>query len=168
MKKKQLLLWATVCFLLASCGKSGKNHISTWYIDGKKYETRELNGYQFSDVVKLKYTAGNLSEDDIFLGMRFNLNYFPQNGSFDIIYGGAMSTEASIGFILNGTQYLVGRENATVVKAYNNDGKGKYVIEPTWFYSQLPDSVGNGFIRGDDSVFFTGELYEPEEVYSRL
>jgi len=167
MKKKQLPLWATVCFLLASCGKSGKNHISTWYIDGKKYETRELNGYQFSDVVKLKYTAGNLNGDDISLGMSFFLGYFPQSGSFDVLYEW-VSSKASIGFILNGTQYLVSKENTTVVRAYSNKGKGKYIIEPVWLYGQVPDSTNTYYILTGDSVLFSGELYEPEEVYSRL
>ena len=166
MKKKQLLLWVAVCFLLASCGKANKNHVSTWYINGKKYKTKEVNGYQYSDEAYLTFT-GTLNGDDIALGMSFFLNDFPKSGSFDVLYEW-VSSKASIGFTLNGTQYLVSKENNTVVRAYSNDNKGKYVIEPVWLYGRIPDSTNTYYIMTGDSVLFSGELYEPEEVYSRL
>ncbi len=163
---KQLILCIAACMLFASCGKTNKNHVSTWYIDGKKYETKELNGYQYSDLAHLTFT-GTLNGDDIALGMGFHMSYFPQNGSFDILYEW-VPAKASTGFILNGTQYLVSKENTTVVRAYSNKGKGKYIIEPVWLYGQVPDSTNTYYILTGDSVLFSGELYEPEEVYSRL
>ncbi len=166
MKTKHLILCIAACMLFASCGKTNKNHVSPWYIDGKKYETKELNGYQYSDMAYLTFT-GALKGDDIALGIGFFMDYFPKSGSFDLVYGNVPSM-SGIGFTLNGTQYLVGRNNTTVVKAYNNNGKGKYVIEPVWLYGQVPDSTNTYYILTGDSVLFWGELYEPEEVYSRL
>ncbi len=68
---KQLILCIAACMLFASCGKTNKNHVSTWYIDGKKYETKEGNGYQYRNLAYLMFTGEALKEDKIAPGLSF-------------------------------------------------------------------------------------------------
>ncbi|MNS43931.1 hypothetical protein D3C72_763590 [compost metagenome] len=168
MYKYCLLLLGTVG-ALASCRKTEpQNPESVFYFNDIEVKTREFQAYSFNGKTELDCSGYVVNGEYLSIGIGFNFGDFPFDDTLDVSYGGPYTYQCNIGFHWHDTQYLVDRHNATSLYALTHtNGKAKYVLTPTWFYSQIPDSNSNGFIPGNDSILVQGTFYESNDVVIR-
>ncbi|WP_222165546.1 hypothetical protein [Edaphocola aurantiacus] len=159
----KMALLALIALGFIACSKS-RNRKSTFYINGIEYETRKFEysetdrvgtGHELADMVY----SGKQHESDIYVGFGFYLPYFPKAGQFPLRRY-KQSGNAVLGIILDKEMYLVPSHNTSIVWATEEDGLGKYVIEPTWLRIQLPDpNDSSKAIEGNDSIHFSAIIY---------
>ena len=161
MKNFLLIIGAFASLLLLACNKD-RNPKSTFYIDGKKYETRKFEAYIKSGVAELVYT-GKPDGVDMQVAFGFYLSYFPYTGQF-LIKRDKLAGYAATGLILDHKIYLASSHSTSTVLATEEDGLGKYVIEPIWLRLQVPDPADSSrAIEGNDSIRFWGTIYESKD-----
>lgn len=167
---KYLIILLSSALLLSACGDTPKpqNPESTLNFGGIEIKTRKFGAFIIDGKAKISFSDYLSNGEELTFSLRFNLAMFPNHDSFQVSYGGANLNQCNIGFIWQRTQYLVDRHNTTYLQAStHSNGKGKYILPQTWFYSQIPDTNSNGFIRGNDSILVSGTFYEANEVTIR-
>lgn len=170
MKCLITLLSLSSVLLLTACGGTPKpqNPESILNFGGTEIKTRKFEAYSITGKASLRSSGLSLNGSSLSFGLEFNFGIFPNHDSFQVSYGGANWNQCNIGFDWKNTQYLVDRHNTTYLQAgTHSNGKGKYILPPTWFYSQIPDTNSNGFIRGNDSILVSGTFYEANEATVR-
>ncbi|WP_222165544.1 hypothetical protein [Edaphocola aurantiacus] len=163
MKYTILLLSALIFFI--ACNKD-RNERSELYIDGKSISTRNVEGYYIMGEPEL-YFKDKVDEKTIHFGLSFNIHKFPTSGSYILSYGGTGDSLVPIGFVLDQIQYYTDKQNQTKLDVYEYNGRGKYIINPTWFYSYFPDPTNSYYIKGNDSILVRGTIYEPKNITVR-
>ncbi|WP_222165545.1 hypothetical protein [Edaphocola aurantiacus] len=165
MNYTKLLLSVLFLWGFAACNKN-RNEKSTFYIDGKQYETRKFEAYIKSGVAELVYND-KLDGVDMQVAFGFYLSYFPNTGQF-LIKRDKLTGFAATGLILDHKIYLASSHSTSTVLATEEDGLGKYVIEPTWLRIQVPDPADSSkLIEGNDSIRFWGTIYEAKDKSMR-
>lgn len=164
MKNRILLYSIASLLLLCACNKD-RNEKSVFYIDGKKYQTRNFKGYIINGTSSIDF-SDKFSGKYVKVSAYFNLRSFPQSGEFPIRRDN-LPTHSLIGLVVDTTWYRISLYNQTSLTAVSQDGMGKYTIEPTWLYNQIPDPNSNGYLQGNDSILFSGVIYEPKDITVR-
>ncbi|WP_129020063.1 hypothetical protein [Edaphocola flava] len=165
MKYTSLLLSALFLLGFAACNKD-RNEKSELYIDGTRLSTRNVEGYYMMGQPQI-YLLNKINGKEISFEFDFNVHSYPKSGSFVLSYGGTDDTLVPIGFILDGVQYFTDKHNSSRIDAYEYKGKGKYIINPTVFYSYFPDPTNSFYIKGNDSLLVRGTIYEPKDITVR-
>ena len=165
MKYTKPLLSALFLMSLAACNKD-KNKKSELYIGDNSISTRNVEGYYIMGEPEL-YLKDKVDGKTIHFGLNFNIHKFPTSGSFILSYGGTGDSLVPIGFVLDQIQYYTDKHNQTKLDAYEYNGRGKYMINPTWFYSYYPDPTNSYYIKGNDSILVSGTIYEPIDITVR-
>ncbi|WP_129020064.1 hypothetical protein [Edaphocola flava] len=157
MPKKYLSLFASLLLLFSACNKD-RNKKSTFYIDGKQYETRKFEAYVMSGNSEMTYSGSE------FVSLVFFDAGFSKSGAIPISNSTQPAT-ANIGVILgDGKIYIVSSYTNAVVSATEENGLGKYTIEPIWLRIRVPDpSDSTKAIEGNDSIRFWGTIYEAKD-----
>lgn len=168
MYKNFLLLLGAVSALV-SCGKEKpQNPESVFYLGNTAVRTRDFKGYCINGKTELRFARSISSGKYLSLQLGFNYSTFPNHDSLLVSYSGHSFNQRNIGFHLDTTQYLVDQNNNTYIQAISlSNGKAKYILQPTWFYSQYPDPTYTYFIKGNDSILVQGTFYEPNDVVIR-
>lgn len=152
--------------IVSSCKKKDKIPASIIIINGTEYKFPDPSAMVYSGNEARLSMSGYIEDVYFVFGVRFNLRYFPTQGVYHINYNGHGEQEFMMGFVWDG-QYLMDFNNdSTVLEAYERNGKGKYILGPTWFYRMIPDSTNSYFIRTNDSVLVSAEVYVPKDVYT--
>jgi len=151
--KKNVIIIATM-LLVISCGKNKKPH-AIWHINNEKYISYNVNISSGNAITIMEGSDGT---------SHFNISMnvgggFPQSGEIEITLGIPLnSTQCNAGFFRDGTRYLIEKHVHAKLKAYNNKGKSKLVLEPTLFINWI--DTDSAIIQGTDSVIISGEFYE--------
>ncbi|MNT59082.1 hypothetical protein D3C72_1965570 [compost metagenome] len=127
-----------------------------------------MKGYCINGKTELRYAGSINSGKYLSVQIGFNYSAFPNHDSLLVSYSGHNFNQCNIGFHSDTTQYLIDQNNKTYIQASSlPDGKAKYILQPTWFYSQYPDPTNTYFIKGDDSILVYGTFYESNDVVIR-
>ncbi len=155
MKKiSYILAGFSMLLFLAACKKE-KNEESTWYIDGVKYSTRDLERTIAYDPptniysIALQYDNNLEGLQYISIGLSFHGKTLPQTGSYPIKTNLDTNRNGLLEVYYKRHIYYCSNSNGIII-ASSYKGLAKYEIAPVWFKSN------NG-----DSILFSAILFEP-------
>ncbi|WP_162902975.1 hypothetical protein [Taibaiella koreensis] len=103
-------------------------------------------------LTELRVISLPLSESG--LSFAFQMGSLPHSGTYKVDYVGSGPKMCNVYVDYNGATYNVDpMYNTTTIKVSTlSNGKGKYALEPTWFYRDLVPS---------DSILVEGVIVEP-------
>lgn len=160
MKNIIKILAVSLLAFLSACNKD-RIEKSDLRFNGKKVKTRNVKVSHSSNTIGLDL-SDNLDGKDLAFSVGFNLTYLPNNGTYQISFPGNNNSDHVLAaFVWGGVYYLTDRNNSTLLNANSYKNKGKYVVNPTWFFSYTNDPVTDFLIKGNDSILVSGTLYQP-------
>lgn len=160
MKKITFLLSALIVFTVFSrCGKDEQpsppnplDAYSYWTVNNDTIAYRNIIVKTAPLLTELRVISSAPPEH--MLSFAFQMGSLPHSGTYKVDYVASDPGMCNVYVIYNDTTYDVDQaHNITTVKISTlPNGKGRYELEPTWFYKHLVPS---------DSILVKGVIIEP-------
>ncbi len=156
MEKTYLLLLTGLLAFMAACS-SDKNTpepvpTNEWHIDNDTLKVSIVGVNTAPILTEIRAIAGGTPDN--MLSFAFQMGGLPHSGTFKVDYVASTPDMCNVYVTYKGNKYDVSPvKNETRVSATAlSNGKGKYQLEPTWFYRALTPS---------DSILVSAVLIEP-------
>ena len=140
--------------ILASCGKKDNpNPGSYWCVNNDTIPFRDIMIRTAPLLTELRVISLPLSDNNM-LSFAFGMGSLPHSGTYKVDYVASDPYMCNVYVTYNGIDYDVNpAHNTTSVRISTlPGGKGRYELEPTWFYKYMDPG---------DSILVKGVIIEP-------